>query len=42
MQTVNTGHHFGRASTFFMTMIELKSADPVCIFPVRNSLSSIM
>ena len=25
MQTVNTGNHPGRASTFFMSMIDLKS-----------------
>ena len=31
METVNTGNHPGRASAFFMPMIDLKSTDPICI-----------
>ena len=31
METVNTDNHPGRASTFLMLMICLKSIDPVCI-----------
>ena len=31
MQIVNTGNYFGRASTVFMPMIDIKSTDPVYI-----------
>ena len=36
MQTVNNGNHHGRASTFFMPMIDLKSTDPVCILSTMH------
>ena len=36
MQTVNTGNHPGRASIFFMPMIDLKSTDPVCILSTMH------
>ena len=36
MQTVNTGNHTGRGSTFFMPMIYLKSTDPVYILSTMH------
>ena len=37
MQTLNTGNHPGRTSTFFMPLIDLKSTDPVCILSTMMS-----
>ena len=36
MQTVNTGNYPGRASTFFILMIDLKSTDLVCILSTMH------
>ena len=36
MQTVNTGNHPSAASTFFMSMIDLKSTDLVCILSTMH------
>lgn len=36
MQTVNTGHHPGQASIFFMPMTNLNSTDPACIFSTMH------
>ena len=39
MRIVTTGHHPGRASTFFMLMINLKSTDPVYFLSTMNFLA---
>ena len=36
MQAVNTGNHPGRASTFFVPMIGLKSTGPACILSTMH------
>ena len=39
MQTLNTGNHPDRTSTFFMPMIDLKSTDPVCILSTMHFIA---
>ena len=39
MQTVNIGNHPGRASTFFMPIIDLKFTDPICILSTMHFIA---